>query len=437
MSQWWCAGLAGLLMVGAEADALTAQEVLEGAPTRIREHRMGDLTVQVLRPDGQPAAGAKVRIEQERHAFLFGCNVFRLNRAPDAEVNRRYAERFAELLNFATLPFYWAGFERAAGRPNHDGLDAMAAWCADHQIVTKGHPLVWNHPASVPGWLPADLGEVRRLSDARVTDLVTRYRGRIDCWDVVNEAADPFRFANKLSEMYRRDGLMTVVRESFRLARAANPQATLLINDYQLESRFVRVIEELVDDRGRRLYDAIGIQTHQHGGAMPVDRLWAACDRYARFGVPLHFTEATILSGGKLATGGIDFESREAQFEETNPAGEARQAEAVVRFYTTLFSHPAVEAITWWDFSDDGAWLRAPAGLIRRDGTPKPAYDELLRRIKGEWWTKATVTTDAAGRATLRVFAGEHRVTSEDGRATARVAVGRGGQAAATVRLAG
>ena len=49
-----------------------------------------------------------------------------------------------------------------------------------------------------------------------------------------------------------------------------------------------------------------------------------------------------------------------------------------MKFYTALFAHPAVQAITWWDFSDLGAWLGAPAGWLRRDMSPKPVYDRLM-----------------------------------------------------------
>ena len=47
-----------------------------------------------------------------------------------------------------------------------------------------------------------------------------------------------------------------------------------------------------------------------------------------------------------------------------------------------IFSHPAVEAITWWDFSDRGAWQRAPAGFLRDDLSPKPAYERLQQPVK-------------------------------------------------------
>jgi len=81
-----------------------------------------------------------------------------------------------------------------------------------------------------------------------------------------------------------------------------------------------------------------------------------------------------------------------------------RDADYVEKFYTILFSHPAVEAITWWDFMD-GGWQGAPAGLVREDLTPKPVYHRLMRLIKGKWWTKETVRTK------LRGFLGDYQVT--------------------------
>jgi len=86
-----------------------------------------------------------------------------------------------------------------------------------------------------------------------------------------------------------------------------------------------------------------------------------------------------------------------------------------------LFSHPAVQAITWWDFSDFRAWQGAPAGLLRRDMTPKPAYEELLRLIKGKWWTRSVLHSSAEGSASFRGFLGDYEVSvAAPGRPTAR-----------------
>jgi GH35 family endo-1,4-beta-xylanase len=245
---------------------------------------------------------------------------------------------------------------------------------------------------------------------ARIEDCVARFAGLIDRWDVVNEAThfDREEFvrtrAPKHSAMWRKVGQMEFTRECFTHARKAGPQATLLINDYRTDPAYERVIEQLADEQGERMYDVIGIQSHMHGGAWPTRKIWEVCEQFARFGVPLHFTETTILSGERTWQ-----RSRGADWPST-PEGEAYQAENVVRFYTMLFSHPAVEAITWWDFADWHAWKGAPAGYLRRDLTPKPAYHELLKLVKGKWWTRETLETNAEGTASFRGFLGEYKV---------------------------
>ena len=128
-------------------------------------------------------------------------------------------------------------------------------------------------------------------------------------------------------------------------------------------------------------------------------------------GKPLHFTEATILSGQP----GYELKQNRPQFEwASSPEGEQRQAEEVARFYTVLFSHPAVQAITWWDFSDQGAWQQAPAGLVRAEMTPKPAYDALMKLIKGRWWTRAEARVSRQGAAQFHGFYGDYKVSVKE-----------------------
>ena len=141
-----------------------------------------------------------------------------------------------------------------------------------------------------------------------------------------------------------------------------------------------------------------------------MERVWDVCERYGRIGLPVHFTEATVLSGPKEQPM-TDWHRQRAAWR-TTPEEEARQADYVGRFYATLFSHPAVEAITWWDFADAQAWMGAPAGFLRKDMSPKPSYERLLGLVKGAWWTKhAEARTGEDGQARLRGFYGRYSVT--------------------------
>jgi len=394
---------------------LTAQKqkdrILDQVDTRIEKYRMGSAALRLLGPNGKSLkSGSTVSIEQKRHKFLFGCNIFKLNRCRTADDNAAYAERFAALLNFATLPFYWWNYERRRGQPDDARTEEIVRWCKAYNITTKGHPLAWNY--AQPSWLPKNPDSAMRLQLDRIGRCARRFKNEIDIWDVVNEATHYDRPGCKerapiLTEAISKMGVGAYVRESFKSARKANPKATLLINDYRTDPSYVeKVISQLVDDNGQPLYDVIGIQSHMHGGYWGAQKAWEVCERFAKFGKPLHFTEMTVVSGPKRSSGWT-----------TTPDGEKRQAEHVAEFYRVLFSHPAVEAITWWDFTDQNAWQQAPAGLVRDDMTPKPAYEELEKLIKGKWWTQTETTVKAEGTARFRGFFGQYEAAVRiDGR---------------------
>jgi GH35 family endo-1,4-beta-xylanase len=198
-----------------------------GAQARIQQCRTAPITVAVVDASGRPLAGAKVSLEQTRHAFLFGCNIFAWGRLPEEKLEAAYRRRFADLLNYATLPFYWPMYEPRQGSPAHGHAAEVARWCRDRGIATKGHPLAWNF--ADPAWLPADAQQIRRLQMARIDDCVARFQGLIDRWDVVNEATqydrEEFaRHAPKMTGMWRQAGQIEFPRECFRHARQGGPR---------------------------------------------------------------------------------------------------------------------------------------------------------------------------------------------------------------------
>ncbi|MFI5379099.1 MAG: endo-1,4-beta-xylanase [Tepidisphaerales bacterium] len=402
-----CGILAGLLIAFASlaADDLSPDAIKE----RIQKHRTAEVTLTITDAAGKPLANAPVVIRQTAHKFLFGSNIFALNPADASDVQKGYQLRYTDLLNFGTLGFYWGAYERTEGNTGAARLAAMADWCNAHGIRTKGHPLCWQQV--FPGWLKdRPLDDIQKLQLARITREVSGFAGKIDTWDVVNEAVSMPKYTSeptRIPELCTKLGRLELLKQCFAAARAANPKATLLLNDYDTSAQYEKLIRECLD-AGLPI-DVIGIQCHQHSGVWGAKRTWDICERFAKFGKPLNFTEATITSGkirNDVRWNGPRHDDWPSTLED-----EKRQEQQVVEFYTTLFSHPAVQAITWWDFSDRGAWLGAPAGLIRADMTPKPAYESLIRKIKGEWWTaEVKGTTDASGKVTFHGFLGQYKL---------------------------
>ena len=385
----------------------SADEILDQVDSRIEKYRKGDAALSLIGPDGKPLdVGAAIKIRQKKHKFLFGCNIFKLARCRTPEDNAAYEKRFAALLNYATLPFYWWSYEREKGKPDDARTEEIVRWCKASNVTTKGHPLAWNFVEQ--DWLPDEPKAAMQAQFDRIEHCARQFKGDIDIWDVVNEATHYDRpecrqRAPKLTQAIDKMGIGAYVRQAFAAARRGNPQATLVINDYRTDPAYnEKVISQLVDEDKKPLYDVIGIQSHMHGGYWGARRTWEVCEYFAKFARPLHFTETTVISGPHTPQGWL-----------TTPEGEQTQARQVTEFYRMLFSHPAVHAVTWWDFTDQGAWQGAPAGLVRADMTPKPAYEQLHELVKGKWWTQTQASVTEAGRAQFRGFFGQYEITAE------------------------
>jgi len=409
-----------------EEDVLDPKQI----DARIRKHRTAEATLTVTDKAGKPVSNAPVTVRQVRHKFLFGCNAYMLGGCRKGELERAYRKRFAELLNFATLPFYWGGYERAEGKPDRKRLAEMAAWCRTQGIRTKGHPLCWHETS--PRWLAGKSAEqVEAAQWGRITREAKDFAGKIDTWDVVNEAVvmpGHQGGRNPIAKLCKRLGQVGLVKQAFDRARRANPSATLLLNDFVTDEKYAKLLRGCLD--AGVTIDVIGIQSHMHRRYWGAAKAWRVCERFAKFKKPLHFTELTILSGA--AKTDDDWHRRRTDWHST-PEGEKRQARNVEQLYRVLFSHPAVEAVTWWDFADLGAWQGAPAGLVRKDMTPKPAYAALKKLIKGEWWTgELSLTTDAAGEVRFRGYLGAYRLTAA--KASADFSLDRAGKCELTVK---
>ncbi|HUU90675.1 MAG TPA: endo-1,4-beta-xylanase [Phycisphaerae bacterium] len=365
------------------------EAALKKAAEGVERHRKADATIRVV-SGGKNVADAVVRAELARHEFLFGCNIYRFDRYKLPEQNATYKRRFRELFNAATTGFYWAAYERERGKPDYAYTDAVVAWAKEHGIRLKGHPLLWGHEAGVPRWSngqpPAD------VQKARVTEICKRFARKIEFWEVVNEPSH--------CRGVEIDG-------PYRWARAADPTAHLILNDYHVMADgyppFFALLEKALADGTP--FDGLGIQAHEpRTMRFPLEGVQRILDRYAALGKAIHITEFTPTSAGAPITGS----HRKGVWNET------AQAEYAERFYRVVFGHPATVALVWWDLSDSGSWLKG-GGLLRNDLSPKPAYDALWRLIHREWKTKADGRTDGTGAFAFRGIRGTYRVTVEFG----------------------
>ncbi|MCY2986674.1 MAG: endo-1,4-beta-xylanase [Planctomycetota bacterium] len=397
----------------AEAAEQRERDVVAATQAAIDKHRKVDAKIRILDAAGQPVPGVKVSVEQTSHDFLFGSNIYMFDRYQNEAQDAGYKQRFEELFNYATVGFYWRWYEPQRGKPNYDYTDKVIAWCQDHGIRMKGHPLLWGDQAGVPTWSKGQPSpEIQRQ---RVTEIMQRYRGKIEFWEVVNE---PSHLAEPK------------IDEPYRWAREANPGDCLIVNDYFVLADggpgFFRLLTKAKHNDVP--FDGIGIQAHEpRTMRFPLDRVQEILDQYATLGKGLHITEFTPASSGQKITDS----HRDGVWDE------AAQADYAVKFYRVCFAHPAMRAITWWDLCDQGSWLPG-GGMLRADMSPKPVYEQLRRLIHEEWKTSATATTDDEGRFTCRGFLGKYRLVIQvpDGKVERKVRLAKDGPPEIVVRLA-
>jgi GH35 family endo-1,4-beta-xylanase len=373
------------------------------AQSRIEQHRMEDIEL-VVAHNGTALSGADIKVEMLRHEFLFGTNILGWG-------DGAYNQRFLDVFNYATLMHYWASHQSERGRWDYRYYEEVCAWCARHGVRAKTGALMSGN--GEPAWIDGlSRQEILQAALDHIRSDVRSLAGKIDTFDVINELVYDWRFHGgpNLESLPAKVGKTALAQMSLAAARDANPHAKLLINDYDTGPQYAAIAAALVDDAGRPLFDAVGLQSHMHSGIWNNRRIWEICERFAAFGKPVHFTEMTVLSNRNLWH--TDWNNNPPRRSPpSTPEGERFQMEELTRIYTLLFSHPAVEAVTYWDLSDKGAWYGVPAGLLRADMSPKPAYEALRNLIRKEWATNCQVSAGADGRAGLRAFRGDYRFT--------------------------
>ena len=393
------------------------------------EHRKASGVIRVRDAQGRPVANARLRLCQKSHDFLFGCGAFdALACANEKKGDPFYSDRLAKwlnLFNYGTLPFYWGRYEPQEGNPAFESTMNAARLLVESGARLKGHPLCW-HTVCADWLMQYDDKTILDKQLERIHREVIAFAGVIDVWDVINEVVimpEFDRYDNAVTRICRRYGRVPLVKAVFEAAKAANPKALLLINDFNLSDKYAELIRDCLD-AGVPI-GAIGLQTHQHQGYMGAEKLGEVLRRFEGFGLPLHFTENTLVSGHLMPGHIVDLNDYQVPEWPTTPEGEARQAREWEEMLRLLFDHPAVEAVTAWDFTD-GGWLGAPSGLLAADNRPKPAYRALERLIRDEWHTECDVTTDENGCAGVCGYKGGYILS--DGTRKASLRLGDGGE---------
>jgi endo-1,4-beta-xylanase len=284
----------------------------------------------------------------------------------------------------------WATVSRGPGIYDFSTAQANLDFAAAQAMPLTGAHLLWHE--RLPGWVAAlsDPAQIRRAMLDHIAFMGGRFAGRVRAWNVVNEAIRP--------EDGRTDGLrddpllralgLDFIDLAFRAARASDPKALLVYNDYGMEldrpdhAARRRALLALLDElqgRGSPI-GAVGLQSHLRLGDMARfdERLYRGfLGALSGRGLAILITELDVLDVGAPA----DIAQRDGMV-----------ADAYARFLDVALEERAVASVVTWGLSDRYTWLTPESGatFARGDGLPtrplpfdtafqaKPAFAALL-----------------------------------------------------------
>ncbi|PZG22552.1 1,4-beta-xylanase [Micromonospora craterilacus] len=332
-----------------------------------------------------------------RHGLQIGTAVdmAALNNANDPRYRQITATEFSSVT--AENVMKWESLEPTRGNYDWAPADQLIDFAKRNKQTVRGHVLVWQN--QLPGWLTSGVEdgsiskqELRELLRKHITTVVSRYKGKISQWDVVNEAvSDPWDnpptlhykgfWAQHLGPGYLAD--------AFRWARAADPKVLLFYNDYNIEAfgsgnpandktQFVYdMVKGLLAQRVP--IDGVGSQGHlgtQYGNYDTL-QVTDALKRFTALGLATAFTEVDVRSEMTEAVQAGDSA-------EINPRLQASAANFSVLMKACLAVRSCI-SFTVWGFSDKHSWVptwfdNPPEGLATiydENYQPKRAYHEI------------------------------------------------------------
>ncbi|KAG8491931.1 hypothetical protein CXB51_015237 [Gossypium anomalum] len=342
--------------------------------------RKRDVVLKFSGAGSSSLLGTNVKVVQTQNSFPIGSCMSRTNID-----NEDFVNFFVKNFNWAVfgneLKWYWT--EPQQGNLNYKDADDMVALCQKHNIETRGHCIFWEVQATVQQWIQAlNKDDLMKAVQNRLTDLLTRYKGKFKHYDVNNEM---------LHGSYYQDRLGKDIRANmFKTANQLDPSATLFVNDYHVEdgcdtrSCPERYIEHILDlqEQGAPV-GGIGIQGHIDNPVGPV--VCTALDKLGILGLPIWFTELDVSSINEHVRG----EDLEVMLREA-------------------FAHPAVEGVMLWGF-----WelfmSRDNAHLVNAEGDVNETGKRFLA-LKHEWLSHARGQVDVQGQFNFRGFHGKYAV---------------------------
>lgn len=267
--------------------------------------------------------------------------------------------------------------------------DSIAAFAKQHNLRLRGHTLCWHN--QTPRWLftdstlnPPDTVSkdllLKRLKD-HITAVVSRYKGTIYAWDVVNEV-----ISDNPNEYFRNSPFYRIcgeefVAKAFEYAHAADPNALLFYNDYNeiIPSKRMKILKMVrgLKEAGVPIH-GIGLQAHWSIHDLTKAQLDSTLSEFAALGLKLQITELDLkVQPSENSSAGRDTAKSYTAEREIKQTEKYEMVFRLFRKYRNVIS-----AVTFWNVSDRYSWLDRRGG-----GKAYPLLFDTAYKPKKAYWS--------------------------------------------------
>ncbi len=283
------------------------------------------------------------------------------------------------------------------GRYDFSIADKFVEYGQKNKMHLVGHTLVWHSQMTKSVDKITNADSLRKYMTDHINTVAGRYAGKINSWDVINEALNEDGtlrksvYLNVLGESY--------LKEAFDLAAKADPKAELYYNDYNIEQPAKRAgaiaLIKKLQASGTKI-DGVGIQGHWSLLGAPVEQIEQAIIDFAALGIKVAFTELDItvlpnpwdLKGAEISQ---NFEGSPYMNPYPTALPDSVQTQLAKRYeaiFKVFLKHKdKISRVTFWGVNDGHSWLNGwpikgrtnyPL-LFDRNFKPKAAYRAVMK----------------------------------------------------------
>ncbi|MEL7121497.1 MAG: endo-1,4-beta-xylanase [Bacteroidota bacterium] len=317
----------------------------------------------------------------------------------------QYSDFFTHNFNILTVGIYMGRTQSKSNKIEFGKMDSLIDYATTNNMKVYLHPLIggWNYTAKWVNNGNYTAEELHEIMRERITGILTRYKGKIDYVDVVNESLTGngikedgsihWQYKNHKGEkhvwmqtmgMYKgkKHDFPQYLVDAFRISReVADPNVKLILNEWGAETTksfrgevFFQIVKNLreegipVDGAGMQLHCKLRDGTFYDWTGKTVfdfDAFDEMLSKYEKEGIEVHITEFDIHLKDKPTQ--EDFEL---------------QGKYYAKVLRHVLKSPNVKSFKTWGFTDAHSWKANGENgyplMLDENLTPKPAYQEMV-----------------------------------------------------------